>query len=102
MALYLSKTVVGGKLLALLLPFSLLLSLAYSATTVTFIAATCFAHSLGLEGVVGSGIYSVVIGGEERKLCVQIPNPKWNTFPTGKGLLPKAGHLLSSFELLGL
>ena len=42
LALYLSKMVVGGKLLALLLPFSLLLSLAYSAT-VTSTAATCFA-----------------------------------------------------------
>lgn len=41
-------------------------------------------------------------GREEIKLCVQVPNPKWNTFTTGKGLLSKAGHLLSSFELLGL
>lgn len=41
--------VVGGKLLALLLPFSLLLSLAYSATY-TLTAATCFA-TLGSASV---------------------------------------------------
>ncbi|GFZ00481.1 hypothetical protein Acr_14g0001190 [Actinidia rufa] len=38
--------IVGGKFLALLLPFSLLLSLVYSTTTiVTGTAATCFATS---------------------------------------------------------
>ena len=49
--------VVGGKLLALLLPFSLLLSLAYSATyTVTSTAATCFA-TLG-SAAVGSTTFA--------------------------------------------
>ena len=57
--------VVGGKLLALLLPFSLLLSLAYSATTtVTGTAATCFA-TLG-SAAVGSTTFAVRGSGTRR------------------------------------
>ncbi|GFZ00488.1 hypothetical protein Acr_14g0001230 [Actinidia rufa] len=50
--------IVGGKFLALLLPFSLLLSLVYSTTTiVTGTAATCFATSS--SDVVGFTTFAV-------------------------------------------